>query len=236
CGDVDSFLVVFVHSRAGNYANRALIRNTWGNPGNYPGTSMELVFFIGYPDFKLNGALMRDALQEMNHYQDTVLLPVLDTYKNVTKKALYALEFIANNCQRTPFVLKADDDVVVNLFSIISILHLAQQGLLKPYPTAFRSPSPHSHATTLIPNELLMCLVWPNAKPYRNETNKWYISREVYPNDTYPLTCSGSAWIMSMSVMCEIQVESKDAEEFPFDDVLITGFLPQKIGIRHLQI
>ncbi|NWI62714.1 B3GT4 galactosyltransferase, partial [Todus mexicanus] len=54
---------------------------------------------------------------------DLIVGSFADTYGNLTLKTLLLLRWAAARCPRAPFVLKADDDVYVNLPALAS--HLA---------------------------------------------------------------------------------------------------------------
>lgn len=65
----------------------------------------------------------------------------VDTYHNLTYKGVAALRWIDAYCSQATFVLKTDDDIFVNMFSLMRFLK----------KTTHQTPRPHG---------LLMCCVW----------------------------------------------------------------------------
>ena len=49
----------------------------------------------------------------------------MDDYFNLTMKNVFGLKWIANNCHGIKYVLKADDDVIVNLPYLQQILEIS---------------------------------------------------------------------------------------------------------------
>ena len=48
----------------------------------------------------------------------------LDAYKNLTYKGIMAMKWIKDYCNDVKFILKIDDDVVVNTFKLINHLEI----------------------------------------------------------------------------------------------------------------
>jgi hypothetical protein len=51
---------------------------------------------------------------ESNLYQDMVIGPFLDSYRNLTYKHVMALKWVHYHCPEARYVLKSDDDVFVH--------------------------------------------------------------------------------------------------------------------------
>lgn len=78
----------------------------------------------------------------------------VDTYHNLTYKGIAALRWIDTYCSHATFVLKTDDDIFVNMFSLVRFLK----------KIARETPRP---------NGLLMCCVW-NGMPVQR-SGKWKV-------------------------------------------------------------
>jgi len=78
----------------------------------------------------------------------------VDTYHNLTYKGIAALRWIDQHCSHAKFVLKTDDDIFVNMFSLLR--------LLKKMAREARRP-----------NGLLMCCVWDSMPVQRS--GKWKV-------------------------------------------------------------
>ena len=138
----------------------------------------------------------------------------VDSYHNLTYKGIAALKWITNHCSHARYVLKSDDDIFVNTFTLIRHLQsLTEFGI-------------EDH-------NLLMCLVWNNMPVLR--TGKWKVSVEDFKDDVYPTYCSGSAFTMSTDAAMAMHNVSYTVPFFWVDDFYITGLLPLKLNITHKQ-
>jgi len=65
---------------------------------------------------------------------------------------------------------------------------------------------------------------------FRNKASKYYISYDVYPDETYPDFCHGGMSAMSFDILSDIYrtAETTNFDGFYLEDVLITGILRQK--------
>jgi hypothetical protein len=62
------------------------------------------------------------------------------------------------------------------------------------------------------------------------------VTKEEWPDDSYPTYCSGSAFVMSTDVARSMYRVSYDVPFFWVDDFYITGLLPLKLGnVTHRQ-
>ncbi|NXX76872.1 B3GT4 galactosyltransferase, partial [Urocolius indicus] len=65
----------------------------------------------------------REALkEEASRYRDLLQGAFADTYGNLNLKTLLLLRWAAARCPSVPFLLKADDDVFVNIPALVSFL------------------------------------------------------------------------------------------------------------------
>jgi len=81
----------------------------------------------------------------------------VDTYRNLTYKGVAALRWVDTYCSQATFVLKTDDDIFVNMFSLLRLLKKMTR----------KTPRP---------NGLLMCCVWNGMR-----SGKWKV-RFCYAN------------------------------------------------------
>ncbi|ELU11599.1 hypothetical protein CAPTEDRAFT_181503 [Capitella teleta] len=214
CANQPVFLMIYVHTATGNYKRRMVIRQTWANPRYFPDTNIRLVFVCGRTDDK-NPSAQAALAFEAEQYGDIVQEDFHDSYKNLTYKGVAALKWISLHCRHARFILKSDDDIFVNMFTLLRHLKsLDQHGIEN--------------------RGLLMCLVWTHMKVMRE--GKWAISKAEWPEDHYPTYCSGSAFTMSTDVAIALHNVSYQVPFFWVDDFYITGLLPLKLGtVKHKQ-
>lgn len=111
------YVIVYVHSSPTNHQRRMVIRETWSTRTLFP--DMRVVFMIGK---SLDDKVMKAIEYENELYQDIVQEDFIDAYKNLTYKGIMALKWISIYCSQIKYVLKVDDDIVVNTFTLLNHL------------------------------------------------------------------------------------------------------------------
>jgi hypothetical protein len=97
---------------------RQTVRQTWANQKHWPNHVVRTVFFVGRVHGE-NASVVEAALKvENRQYGDVIQADFVDTYRNLTLKAVSALHWVTLNCNKTTYMVKTDDDVVINTFSI----------------------------------------------------------------------------------------------------------------------
>lgn len=167
----DVYLLVYVHSSPGNYKRRTLIRETWASQMIFP--QLRLVFMLGK---SIESKVMKSISYESAVYHDIVQEDFIDAYKNLTYKGIMALKWTATYCERAKFVLKADDDILVNTYTMIRHLENLEKHMKSIKNTLF-------------------CLLWRSMPVLRDSDSKWYVSKDEFPMDEFPPYCSGSGEI-----------------------------------------
>ena len=210
CQNKDIFLIVYIHTAPTHYKQRIIIRQTWGNPKHY-NENIRVIFMLGKTSesFKVQDSLFYESEQ----YGDIVQEDFLDTYKNLTFKGVAALKWISTYCRHAKFVLKTDDDVFVNMFTLLKYFKSRDK------PGMNRG--------------LLMCSVWYHTKVMRK--GKWKVQKNQFKDEYYPAYCAGSAFSMSMDVALSLYKASYHVPFMWVDDFYITGLLPLKVGIKLTQ-
>jgi hypothetical protein len=155
CGTDPVFLLIYVHTAPDHYKRRQVIRQTWGNIRQYSDV-IRVVFVMGVANVSRNASKpLQDALYfEHEQYMDIVQEDFLDTYHNLTYKGVAALKWISLNCRQAVFLLKTDDDIFVNMYSLLR--HMKQ---MSKNPSNLKG--------------LLMCAVWYGMPVMR--TGKWKV-------------------------------------------------------------
>lgn len=172
CRDRTPFLVLLVVTEPGNIVGRNAVRQTWGNESSVPGVSILRLFLVGvHPVF---GRELQPMLEEENLlHHDILQQDFLDTYNNLTLKTLMGMEWVSKHCPNASYVMKADNDVFLNLG------YLVRQFLVPPK------------------KNFMTGYIYRNTGPIRSKAYKWYVPHEVYPNDTYPPYCGGPGYVLS---------------------------------------
>lgn len=212
CRDKNLTYIVYVHSAPMNFKKRQMIRQTWGGKSVLLKYNMRIIFCMGVVD---DSVTMQRVLMESNRYGDILVKDFQDTYRNLTHKAVAALKWVTDNCQNVSYVIKSDDDILIDIDALMGILTSSQ---VKKYGN----------------EKLILCNLWSNMKVIRDKRSKWYISEEEFAKEFFPPYCSGSIYVMTWDVVRDMYEVSRYTEFFWVDDFYVTGLLVQKIdGVRH---
>ena len=146
----DTFVLVVVHSAPEHFERREFIRQTYGSGRLYGQLKMTVVFFMGVLPANATGAKRVQTMlqREQELYHDIVQEDFIDSYRNLTYKAIAWMRWTTAYCQSPPFVLKVDDDVLMNAFVLVRHLR-------------------HMHKNKYASNNTISCLRWDKVQVCR---------------------------------------------------------------------
>ncbi|KAF5284584.1 hypothetical protein FQR65_LT02410 [Abscondita terminalis] len=150
---------------------------------------------------------------ENKRFGDLLQGNFVEAYKNLTYKHMMGIYWAAMNCYQAKYVIKMDDDTVVNMHRLEYLLR-----------------------TVELPKKLLAGYILKDLKPIRKKPNKWYITRKEYKNEYYPTFLSGWFYITNPFTCKELIKEYPKEPFFWVDDVYVTGILAQRARIKHFNI
>jgi hypothetical protein len=233
----DTRLLVLVHSHPKYRDRRMAIRKTWGSairtgvwPNDRGPTSvstagvdgdgrqsklvqtccegMQMAFVIGrHVDPGINDAIEEEFL---SHW-DIIQGDFTDDYQNMTLKSLLDLRFAVDHCPLVKYVLKTDDDMVINLPYLVDVLD----------------------NIAVNTSRFVVGPLNVGSRVYR--TGKWKLSKEEFPFETFPPYESGSAYVISGDVIGDLFNAAEYVPPIFIDDVYITGILGRIVGIHHVR-
>ncbi|XP_070379901.1 N-acetyllactosaminide beta-1,3-N-acetylglucosaminyltransferase 3-like isoform X2 [Dermacentor albipictus] len=203
--------VFFVHSAPNNWAKRRLLRETIGDVAMATKHSWTTVFFVG---LSRNLGVQQKVLDEAEQHGDLVMLPYLDAYRNLTYKYVYGMKWTMDNCPSARYVVKMDDDMVINLTKLVAYL----KRRTPTEPVAFH------------------CYVWTNMMVERNTDSPWYIPKKMYRKSVFSRYCSGSVVLFASKVMEAVYNASFEVPFMPVDDVYVTGEAAKKARVGHVRL
>ncbi|KAJ8705327.1 hypothetical protein PYW07_011154 [Mythimna separata] len=185
-----------------------VIRHTWGQNQ----ASIKAVFLIGDTQ---NVTVAQNVTNEIRLYKDIVQGNFIDAYRNMTYKHVMGLKWVAHHCPTAKYVLKTDDDIVVNIRELVQFL--ARE--LSPWGA----------------KDLITCQLSPVTEVHRTES-KWKVTPEEYPFPFYPPFCEGWAVIYSQDVVPRLLKAAQSTPFFWIDDAHITGVIAAQIGVERTQL
>lgn len=119
-----------------------------------------------------------------------------------------------HRCLQPTFIIKVDDDTVVDYFQLFDFL------LEKKYARLLMGMDGH----------FLAGRVWTGMRVVRQRESKWFVSEDVIPSDTYRPYLSGSLYVTVPQTGRSIVLAALDSSTsiFWIDDVWLTGILREK--------
>lgn len=133
---------------------------------------------------KYNWVSWSDIEREGREHRDLVVGDFLESYHNLTPKHMMGLEWVDRFCPQATFVLKQDDDIIVDYFQLDVLLGQP------PF------------ASVVEDKGQILGKVLHHQTVIRDPSSKWFVSKDEYPSDIFPSFVSGWAYITTPKVRC----------------------------------
>lgn len=198
-------VLITVPSSPENENIRNTIRSTWLSTVQNNTSNIRYVFVLGYSQ---NGSVNAKVKKESIFQKDIVQFSFLDMYDNLTYKSIMGYKWATKFCQKALFVMKADDDVYLNIPELIRRVYKNRYSLQNRMGGLCNSGD----------------------KRVSDLSSKWYVSTSEYPYRIYPTFASGFGYITSMNVVQKIVHKSRTVPYFRLEDVYM-GFVMKKLGL-----
>ncbi|XP_044010402.1 beta-1,3-galactosyltransferase 1-like [Aphidius gifuensis] len=192
CNSSTTFLNIIVPSGLDQKDRRVAIRQTWGSKKRI--NDKEIVDLVK---------------QEANEYGDIIQESFIDSYYNLTIKVGMMFKWIRNNHPDTKYIVKADDDVYIDV------------------PKLLKNLSEHENRS----KELLMGYLNILYPPIKDEYSKWYMPDYMYSELTWPPFLAGPAYVMSQTVLRKLYENALTLPFLHLEDVFFTGICARKAHI-----
>jgi hypothetical protein len=197
-----------VFSRVDAFKQRDAIRKTWAKNTNLIKSKTKILFVLGSSE---SYSVENRVIEEDDKHNDLIQWKFIDSYYNCTLKAIGILRWTLFYCKNVKFIMKTDDDILVNplmlnkFFADITSLKNAIYGRIAKG--------------------------W---EPKRNPTSKWYLSYETYPQSILPDFMPGPYIISSDSIHPIYEEILNSLPALAFEDVYITGVIAEKLNISRI--
>ena len=216
CDLNSSVILVMVHNAAMYTERRKLIRETYGTVDKLSDSRVLVMFMLGKVD---NVSLQAIVDQEAAMYNDIVQGSFTETYHNLAYKHVMTLKWTIQlqTCVKVKAVIKVDDDVFINMYQLDRFMR-------------------DIYVKDSSKRKYLYCNIFPDSRPYRRKSSKWYISHQDMPTWQWPVFCQGFAYITSPDVAGLLYRASPFTKLVWLDDVYVTGYLAREAKITHTQM
>lgn len=201
-------LLILITSAPSHEAQRLAIRQTWGHYAIRRDVAMS--FILGSTPNKTLDDLLK---AESTMYGDMIRDHFLDTYDNLTLKAISMLEWTHTYCSKAKFILKTDDDMFINVPHLLSVLD--------QYKSSDRAIYGALHT---------------DFPPNRYEQSKYYVSHQVYFPSVYPDFITGPLYVVGAGAVHDLYKKSLTLPYLKLEDVFLTGIVSQIIGVKRFDM
>ncbi|XP_060591470.1 beta-1,3-galactosyltransferase 1-like [Ruditapes philippinarum] len=206
--------LIIVHTACDHFTRRQLARQTWANHTFYTTIGeFRILFLLGKPKSETIQKMIRD---ESEKYEDVLQGSFNDTYHNLTLKGVMAYKWLSERCKNAKFILKIDDDIVVDLFKVFV-------DILPKYATLKR--------------QIVCNHIYKDTMPIiRKNNSKWFVHhRHFRGRNAYPTAyCSGFMILFTNDLMPLFFSSSKVTPFFWVDDVYLYGLVPGNVpGVKY---
>ncbi|XP_047666449.1 beta-1,3-galactosyltransferase 2-like [Tachysurus fulvidraco] len=208
CKNEKPFLVLMVPVAPYNREARDAVRNTWGSEKMVMDKVVRVFFILGQPGPEGREELEQKILHESEEYHDIIQSDFIDSYKNLTIKTMVIMEWLTTYCQNTSYAMKIDSDMFLNVNVLMSMLLNAPR---ENYMTG---------------------LVARGAIVLRNPQSKWFLPKDVFPEDFYPPYALGLGYVLSMDIPEKLLEGSKHVKPVYIEDVYL-GLCMRYMGIQY---
>ena len=216
------FIFAYIFTKVSSFEKRNAIRNTWANKTQFPQLKISFIVALSKSQDTNNKLVNENIL-----YGDILQGNFIDAYKNLSYKSLIAWEWITSNCLNAKYILKIDDDVVLNTFALMNFLK--DESYYFPF-TSFNNLK-----------NAFICRIVPGDKPCMEKScGKMYTSNDEYNEKLYGLKeygrfCSGVGFLMTSDLVASLLLKSYEIKLFWIDDVYV-GILGRYTNANFLQL
>ena len=199
CQDRNFDILIYIFSAVKNIDQRSAIRASWGNSETLKAYA-KVVYIIGRTSDMDTQKLVE---KENNKFKDIVQGDFEDSYFNLPNKSVTALNWIRKYCNSVKVLIKADDDLAVDIARVI--------GSVYPYINQPRH---------------LMCYFYENNPVVREKWNvKFYVTFDEFAENTYPTYCNGWVYMYTEDIVEEFYQAMTQTKTFKIEDVWATGIV-----------
>ncbi|XP_077552641.1 beta-1,3-galactosyltransferase 5-like [Haemaphysalis longicornis] len=235
-----SFLAVVVCSPPDHTPERIAIRDTWARGAQHGksavyflvgeraedtatapvGTSFENAALAIQPRPDNPDPLGDSSIiLESSLFGDMIWAQFADTIGNLTLKSLLLLQWTRTFCPSVSFVLKADDDVYVDLPGLVSLLEEKQAAMQNG---------------TLGEGEFLLGKLHRGKYAIRNYRLSTHVGRAAFRSSVVPSYLSGAAYVVPGTVVGPLLNRALEIPSLILEDVFLTGIIATDLHLRRL--
>ena len=209
-------ILILVTSHIKHRHRRESIRASWGNQTRfvnysrkYNNARYKVYFITGFLETNFHEAKIESSI-----YHDLLITDRTENYWDFSRRLMLGFLWTLEHCE-FDYLLKADDDVFVNVPNLFKLL--------------YTDPFVLEHK-----DRLYVGKIYPRNAPQR-ENSKWIVSKEEWALDYYPPFATGMGIILSRLILEKMRPHFDWKNPFRLDDVYI-GMLVNRANIDRIGI
>jgi hypothetical protein len=211
-------LLVVIMVTPESFDTRKLIRSTWTDQVNFK-DDLRAVFLLGVSSNSTSNHLIQ---KESQKHKDILQVDFVDSYFNLTTKVMQGFKWISESCKNVQFILRINDDVVVNTPYLVDYL----TRMIETVPTI----------TSI---KFMMGKVSPKSVVLRDSGYKFKVDVEDYDQNLFFPYCEGSAILLTYNLAAAVYNLSMYVHMPPFstwlEDIYI-GLLGVSLGAGYIDL
>lgn len=217
------FMLILVTSHAGDVDMRRKIREILPQE-QLEEVKIQRLFLLALPpghnqhqDAKYKDVSMKQISDENEQFHDILMGDFTESYKSLTFKHLMGLDWAASFCPNAKFVLKQDDDTIVDYYQLRELLQR------ETHPGGGKHFNPQG---LWIYGKIL------DKQPVeRDHESKWFVSVNEYRHANYPAYVSGWAYVTTIPAIQDLMKASSVFNYLFVDDAFVTGIIREKTQV-----
>jgi hypothetical protein len=228
-----------------------VIRATWARrernqeQENDDYDAMRVVFAIGTSSNRTINALVQ---AEASLHNDLLQEDFVDSYRNLTLKTLMIFKWAAEKCPGVRYILRINDDVVVNSPRLLGYLASRRQASksqqMAKSSSLNRDGIDNGNHREVDMNEepedmIMMCNLYEKSRIDRKPTAKFYVSPAEWNQSRFYPYCEGSAYILTPRLAARLYQVSVHVRWPPFstwlEDIYV-GMLATYLRVRFVSM
>lgn len=170
-------VTIIVTSSPEYFKRRSTVRRTYGKESLRDTYNFNLYFALGKSKNEMTQAMIED--EDAKHH-DIIQWDFIDSYDKLTVKTISLLNWAAMFCSKSSYILKADDDVYIN------VIRLHTNGFFE-----MRTEPSHS----------INGYIRHHVKPIRDPKHRFYVPYEGYKRSKFPKFAVGSGYILNQAIV-----------------------------------
>uniref|UniRef100_A0A914NAV6 Hexosyltransferase n=1 Tax=Meloidogyne incognita TaxID=6306 RepID=A0A914NAV6_MELIC len=134
------------------------------------------------------------------------------------QKIYVALQWQQIFCSTAQYILKTDDDTIVDFDRLLWWIDNDFGDRVSNYPAAVFGG------------------MIKRSSPIRNEKHRWYVSPIDFPHPIFPHYTNGPTYLLTSKAVQAIMNLTENVHAFPIEDVLYTGVLANLANVKKFSI